>query len=143
MQHSRSFWAFIKPFGAAANDGTTLLGTLAEWTYPGAKFNGGRMSDGGNRTLQSVKCQAVLTSQDSVDEIVKFYTEKFVSGPADPSIVTEVAQSVSDQDDSGGRPLDLRIITINRATSSTTLVISRAKGEELTHIAWSHYKRLG
>ena len=102
------------------------------------------MSDGGNRRLQSVKCQAILTTSDSVEKVTNFYSEKFVSGPQDTE--TEVkgadAKSVSTQDDSHGRPVQLRVIVVNRAETSTTLVISRAAGEKKTHIAWSHYLRL-
>jgi len=120
----------------------TLLGTLAEWQYPGANFSGATVSDGGNRTLQSVKCVAVLTTEDSVEKVTKFYTQKFVSGPSEPGGSVPVAQSVSEQSDSEGRPVELRVIVVNRAESSTTLVISRAEGEKMTHIAWSHYMRL-
>jgi hypothetical protein len=35
-----------------------------------------------------------------------------------------------------------RVIVVNKADSSTTLVISRATGETETHIAWLHYFRL-
>ena len=102
------------------------------------------MSDGGNRKVQSVNCQAILTTTDSVEKVTKFYSEKFVSRPSEPdaAIGQLEAQSVSDQDDSKGRPLQIRVISVNRATTSTTLVISRADGEKLTHIAWSHYMRL-
>jgi hypothetical protein len=77
--------------------------------------------------------------------VAKYYSEKFVSGPDDVHRDDRevVAQSVSTQDDSEGRPLELRIITINRGETSTTLVISRAKGEAKTHIAWSHFMRFG
>jgi hypothetical protein len=40
------------------------------------------------------------------------------------------------------RPVTVRVIVMNRAGSSTTLVISRATGETETHIAWLHYFRL-
>lgn len=136
-------WASPLTSDAASRSEVTLLGTLAEWTYPGSDFGGGSMSDGGNRRLQSVKCQAILTTGDSVEKVTKYYSEKFVSGPQDAQ--TDVkggdAKSVSTQDDSQGRPVQLRVIVVNRAETSTTLVISRAESEKKTHIAWSHYLR--
>jgi hypothetical protein len=119
----------------------TLMGILAEWMYPGSKFEGAQMSDGGNRTIQSVKCQSILTTADPFDKVVGFYEHKFVSGPDRREVVIKGAhaQSVSSQDDSLSRPLLLRVIVVNRAQSSTTLVISRAAGETKTHIAWSHF----
>jgi hypothetical protein len=137
--------AWASPQSNAALRGeVTLMGILAEWTYPGFEFGGGKMSDGGNRRLQSVNCQAILTTGDSVETVSKFYSQKFVSGPQDSEkeIKGIDAKSVSTQDDSKGRPLQLRVIAINRDESSTTLVISRAEGEQKTHIAWSHYLRL-
>lgn len=121
----------------------TLLGMLAEWKYPGSEFHEAAMSDGGNRRLQSVNCRAILTTTDPVEKAAKYYVEKFPSGPADAADKrdTVVAQSVSTQDDSRGRPLELRVIVVNRAATSTTLVISRADGEKQTHIAWTHHMR--
>ena len=138
-------WTSCQTGDAAFQREVTLLGTLAEWKYPGSNFGGGSMSDGGNRHLQSVKCQAILTTGDSVEKVTKFYSEKFASGPqdAEKEVKGDDAQSVSTQDDSQGRPVRLRVIVINRAETSTTLVISRAEGEKKTHIAWSHYLRLG
>ena len=139
-------WATSPTSDAASQRKVTLLGTLAEWKYPGSDFGGGpSMSDGGNGRLQSVKCQAILTTSDPVEKVTKFYSEKFVSGPqdAEKQVKGANAQSVSTQDDSQGRPVQLRVIVVNRAETSTTLVISRAEGEKKTHIAWSHYLRLG
>jgi hypothetical protein len=119
----------------------TLMGLLAEWMYPGSKFEGAEMSDGGNRTIQSVKCQSILTTGDSFDKVVGFYEHKFVSGPdrREAAVQGARAQSV---DDSSSRPLLLRVIVVNRPKTSTTLVISRAAGETKTHIAWSHFQNL-
>ena len=77
-----------------------------------------------------------------------FYSEKFgkTQAPGAQDAKAEVkradAKSVSTQDDSRGRPVKLRVIVVNKAETLTTLVISRADGEEETHIAWSHYMRL-
>ena len=52
-------------------------------------------------------------------------------------------KSVSIQDDSQGRTVAIRVIVVHKAGTSTTLVISRANDEKETHIAWSHYIRIG
>jgi 4-hydroxyphenylpyruvate dioxygenase-like putative hemolysin len=129
---------------AASKDRVTLLGALSEWMYPKSNFGGAEMSDGGNRTIQSVKCQALMTTGDSFEKVTNFYEQKFVSGPqnAGAAVKDDEAQSVSSQDDSAERPVQLRVIIVNRAKTSTTLVISRTKGEAKTHIAWSHFVRL-
>lgn len=128
----------------------TLMQTLAEWQYPASKLHGGAtMSDGGNPHLQSVKCAAVLTTPDPVDKVVAFYAEKFGAvepggkRPAKADVKEGEAKSVTEQDDSKSRPLTLRIFVVNKADTSTTLVISRAEGEKETHVAWSHYIRIG
>ena len=137
------------PAEAPAQGGVTLLGTLAEWQYPGSKMLGGAsMSDGGNPLVPSVKCQAILTTADPVEKVIAYYSEKFgIPRAPDPQDAQEDAKgpdgkSVSSQDDSRGRPVAIRVIVVNTAETSTTLVISRAEGEEETHIAWSHYLRL-
>jgi hypothetical protein len=101
------------------------------------------MSDGENRTVPSVNCQATLTTSDSFEKVMKFYEQKFVSGPLDPEAPAPGTppQSVLTQDHSSDRPLQLRVIVVNRADTSTTLVISRARGEKNTHIAWSQFIR--
>jgi hypothetical protein len=128
---------------AGSKKEVSLMGTLAEWMYPGAKFGGANMSDGGNRTAQSVKCQALLTTGDSFEKVTNYYEQKFVSGPQEigGTVKGGKPQSVSIQDDSAKRPVQLRIMVVNRAQTSTTLVISRAQGETKTHIAWSHFMR--
>lgn len=140
----------LSPARATPETGMTLLSTLAEWQYPGSRLPGGAsMSDGGNPQLQSVKCQAILTTSDPIEKVIAFYAEKFGTAPiaaaqASKALVNEAdARSVSDQDDSGGRPVTVRVLVVNKLNTSTTLVISRADAEKETHIAWSHYVRLG
>ena len=127
-----------------ASDDRTLLGTLAEWMYPKADFGGAQMSDAGTRSVQSLKCQAMLTTGDSFEKVTTYYEHKFVSGPqeVDGAEKGPQWQSVSIQDNSSNRPVQLRVIVVNRANTSTTLVISRTKDETKTHIAWSHFVRL-
>jgi hypothetical protein len=120
---------------ASSEASVTLMGALAEWMYPGSTFGGAEMSDGGNRTEQSVNCQAVLMTSDSFENVTRFYERKFVSGPR--GVATELngirGQSVSVHDDSSKRPVHVRVITVNRANTSTTLAISRVDGEAETH----------
>jgi hypothetical protein len=51
-------------------------------------------------------------------------------------------KSVATQDDSEDRPVKVRVIVVNRANTSTTLVISKATDEKETHISWLHYFRI-
>jgi hypothetical protein len=127
----------------------SLLETLSEWKYPDSKMlDGASMSDGGNPTRQSIKCRAVLTTPDSFEKVIDYYTKKVVIQPGPPlpdgsgNVIVPGARSVSTQDDSQGRPVAVRIIVVNKADTSTTLVISRAIDEKETHIAWLHYIRL-
>ncbi len=142
-----------RPSPAQANQAApparmTLLGTLAEWKYPGSKMLGGAtMSDGGNPLVPDVLCQAILTTPDAIEKVAKFYSDKVGTPPAPGGHAARAdvkeadAKAVSTQEDSEGRPVTLRVIVVNKADTTTTLVISRAKSEKETHIAWSHYRR--
>ena len=134
--------SFPAPARSAPEGQITLMQTLAEWQYPGVEMpNGASMSDGGNPAVQSIKCAAVLTTPDPIEKVIAFYADKFKQ--AEPGAPKAEGKSVTIQDDSKGRPITLRVFVVNKADTSTTLVISRAQGEEKTHIAWSHYIRLG
>jgi len=125
----------LRPAHAVPRDGITFMETLEHWKYPGLdRIHGASMSDGGNPRIQSVKCRTVLTTPDPFEKVVAFYGAK-------AKAFGDEAKAVYSQDDSEGRPIQLRSIFIHRAESSTTLVISRAEGEKETHIAWSHYIR--
>ena len=135
--------AFLGPARAAADDPVSLLSILAEWKYPGSEHLGGaEMSDGGFAGVQSIKCKAVLTTPDPVEDVVAFYRAKCDpdAAPADRPVSS---QSFSAQDDSEDRPVQVQVLVVNRLNYATTFVISRADGEPRTHIAWSHYRRLG
>ncbi len=124
----------LAPARATPGDGISLMQTISEWKYPGSTMLGGAsMSDGGNPEMADLKCQAVLTTPDSVEAVARFYNDKTQEGHA---------QAVSTQDDAKGRPVDVRVISVHQADISTTLVISRGEGEKETHIAWSQYRRL-
>ncbi len=137
-----------------AEQPVTLLGRLAEWQYPGSKFNGATVSDAatlnnrGERTVPSTQCKAVLTTNDPVEKVVEYYKTKLAkSAPSDKAKQTDgstakSARSVTYHEDSESRPLTLHIIHVNADQISTVLVISRAKGEPETHIAWTQYVKL-
>jgi hypothetical protein len=138
----------LSPAQATPPARMTLLGTLSEWKYTGSNLlDGASMSDGGNPLVPDVRCQAILTTPDPIEKVFKFYSEKFGTPPASvrqdarAGVKEADAKAVSTQDDSEGRPVTLRVIVVSKADATTTLVISRAKGEKETHIAWSHYRR--
>lgn len=140
-----ALWTFtlLSPARAMAQEGVSLLQTLDSWKYPESKLaDGAEMSDGGILGLSSIKCRAVLSTGDPIDKVIAFYAAKFVKD-AGEAVKDADARSISTQDDSKGRPVTIRVIVVNKANSSTTLVISRANGEKETHIAWSHFLRLG
>ncbi len=104
------------------------------------------MSDGGNPLLQSVKCKATLTTPDPFQKVITYYSQNHYETRADKAPrggrPETDGKSVASQDDSEGRPVKIRVIVVNRANTSTTLVISQARDEKETHIAWLHYIRL-
>ena len=127
--------------------GVTLLGTLSDRMYPGSQVAGGAtVTDAGHPREQAVTMKTVLTTPDPFEKVVAFYSNKLSldDAPAgDADSKNDDPKSVTVQDDSENRPLSLRVITVNKLDSTTTLVISRAKGEDQTHIAWLHYLRIG
>jgi hypothetical protein len=126
----------------------TLIGMLSEWKYPESKFHGAQMSDAGVKDISSIKNKAFLTTGDPVEKVFKYYCDKLnvdANGKnldEKPGERVTTDRSILVQDDSTGRPLKLYIIAINEAGNSTTLAISRADGEEETHIAWSNFRQL-
>lgn len=126
----------------------TLMGMLSEWRYPDAKFNGAQSGDAAVSDISSIKSKAILTTPDSVEKVLAFYLQKLKVdakgrnlGEKEGERIT-TKRSVSIQDNSTGRPLQLYIIAINEKGSSTTLTVSRSEGETTTHIAWSNYRQL-
>ena len=118
----------------------TLLGTLSGWQYPDSKLRGGAtVSDGGDPSVADHKMQAVLVTPDPIDRVIGFYT-RLVAAAEGPA-ADDAAPSVCVQDDSEDRPVTLRVMHVNEADRSTTLVISRAADEPETHIVWTRYER--
>ncbi len=145
-------WACLPHANAKIERQQSLLQMLEEFRYPEAQpLDGVTMSDGatmqgGERTVPSTRCDTVLTTPDGFEKVVDYYVKKYGiteehAPPAKPVDAPEGGQSVFIQDDSLERPFQLRIISVNRDETSTTLVISRAESEKATHIAWTHYVR--
>jgi len=135
-----------------AGEGASLMTMIAEWQYPKSTINGATMTDGktvnsdGNRTIQSIVCKTVLTTDDSVDEVIAFYKSKLnpdknTNSKPDEDIAKQ-GRSVVFHNDSEGRSFSIHVIVVNTDHASTTLVISRGLKEQKTHIAWKHYARL-
>jgi hypothetical protein len=136
---------------AVADEPVTLMGTIAQWTHPESVMNGAEMSDAatvdseGNRTVQSIVCKTTMTTDDPVEKVLAFYKTKLAPDKnADAKTKEELkgGRSVLVSDDSDGRLFSLHTILVDTATTSTTLIISRADSEKQTHIAWKHYTRL-
>lgn len=123
----------------------TLLGMLSEWQYPDSNFHGATSGDGAVTGIGSIKSRAILSTEDSVEDVVSFYrdqlnVEKDGAPVGNERITTERAVVI--QDNSREGILQLFIITIREEKRSTTLAISRGKGESQTNIAWSQFRQL-
>ena len=151
MQRFLALAAFILiPTLAPASvfaDPPSLMQMISQWQFPDSTMNGAEMADGatigpdGNRTTQSLACKTTMATDASVDEVLTHY--KTMLSPTKPEAVTtpKDGRSVVFSDDSAGRPLTMHTILVNTTDSSTTLVITRCKGESKTYIAWKHYLR--
>lgn len=116
-----------------------------DWKYPKAKELSSGQGAGGSH--------AVLTTTDDLDKVIAFYEKKTgqtlkVDQPGGQSISGGAGEARLFQDDSiqpgiksEPRPVVVRIL-VQRATSyDLTLVISKAKGEDYTHIAMTYFSR--
>jgi hypothetical protein len=126
---------------------TSLLGSLAEWMYPEATMpRGATMGDGKYLAAQSVNYHAVLETKDDFEKVVAYYDKALAPPAADEkagdATYVRHAQSVDIVDDSEGRPVKVRVITVARPRISTTLVITQGAEEKVTHIAWSQHRDL-
>ena len=138
---------------AAPAEQPSLLQMIAEWQYPGSAITGAQASDGatidtsGKRTVPSIVCKTVMTTDAPVEKVLDYYRTKLSPTPkadGDKSERSETTgRSVVFSDDSDGRPFALHTVIVNAGDTSTTLVISRGKdeGKVLWHIAWKHYRR--
>ena len=126
----------------------TLMGMLLEWRYPDSEFNGAESADAAVDGISAIKSKAILTTPDPAEKVIDFYLKKLnvdaqgknLDEKEGERMTTE--RSVLIQDVPGAGSSKLYVIAINGTKSSTTLVVSRADGDDLTRIAWSDYRQL-
>jgi hypothetical protein len=111
----------------------TLLGTLAAWKYPGSTLLGGAtMSDGGDPSVPDVRCQAILTTPDPYEKVTEFDAQRVGALPVPEGPDARVAgkeadaKAVATQDDSGGRPVAVRLIVVNPASTQAGRALTMA-----------------
>jgi len=141
----------VRTSPCAAEESPSLLQMIAEWQYPGSEIHGAEMADGatiddrGERTVPSITCKTVMTTDATVEKVMDYYRKKLSpkpnAGGSKSKIVDKVGRSVVFSDDSEGRPFAIHSVIIHEGDTSTFLVISRGKDETRTHIAWKHYRR--
>jgi hypothetical protein len=142
------FCATVMPLSASADEPVTLIGTIVKWGYPDAEIGKSEMSDAatidadGNRTVPSTVLKTTMVTRDSIDEVLVFYRDLLTRNRTNDGklgIGPNVGRSVVFSDESEGRPFAFHAIVVNSANSSTTLIITRGKEEEQTHITWKQY----
>ncbi len=138
-------------FAVDDNEPVTLLGTIAKWQYPRSKINGAAMSDAAtidaneNRTVPSTMLKTTMTTEDSVEDVLKFYQALLKrDAKIDDKLgdKAEAGRSVIFSDESDGRPFAFHTISVNTSTASTTLIITRGADETETRITWKQYMQL-
>jgi len=142
----------LGPFAFAATDDepVTLLGTIVKWQYPESKIDGAEMADAatvdasGKRTVPSVMLKTTMTTNDSVEEVLKFYRTLLNRDPKVDDklgVKSDAGRSVMFSDESDGRPFAFHTIIVNTSTASTTLIVTRGADENETRITWKRYSR--
>lgn len=132
---------------APPKESVTLMGMLLEWRYPESKFNEAELADAAVTDISAIKSKAILTTPHAVEKVLDYYRKKLNVDAEGKNLDEKDGQrittdrSVLIQDVSGDRS-NVYVIAINELKSSTTLVVSRADGEDVTRIAWSNYRRL-
>lgn len=133
-----------------ADEPVKLIGTIVKWRYPDAEIGKSEMSDAatiaadGKRTVPSSMLKTTMTTPDSVNKVLAFYQELLKRKQTNDEklgIGPKVGRSVVFSDESGGRPFAFHTIVVNAKNSSTTLIVTRGKDEELTRITWKQYLR--
>lgn len=129
-------------------ESVSLMAMVLEWRYPDSKFIGAESADAAVSDISAIKSKAILTTPDSAQKVMEFYRKKLnvdaegrnLGEKEGERITTD--RSILIQDVSGDRASKLYVIAINGAKSSTTLVVSRGEGDDVTRIAWSNYRQL-
>jgi hypothetical protein len=146
------FCAAVMPASASADESLGLIETIVKWRYPDAEIGKSQMSDAatigadGNRTVPSVVLKTTMVTRDPIDKVLAFYRDLLTRNPRNDGILgigPSVGRSVVFSDESEGRPFAFHTIVVNSADSSTTLIITRGKDEERTHITWKQYLKDG
>ena len=138
--------SFLATAVAAPAEPLSLMQIVSEWRYPDAQIGGAQMSDGetvaanGERTKPSIFCMALMTTDAPIEKVLDFYRGK-LNPAAKGEANTSEGRSVVFSDDSDGRPFAMHTVFVNTGDTSTTLVITRGKGESKTHIAWKQYRQ--
>ncbi len=142
------FCATAMSVSAPADEPVTLIGTIVKWRYPGAEIGKSKMSDAatidakGNRTVPSTVLTTSMVTADSVDKVLAFYRDLLTRNTTNDGtlgIEPNVGRSVVFSDESEGRPFAFHTVVVNSANHSTSLIITRGKDEERTHITWKQY----
>lgn len=142
----------LSPLAIAVTDDqpVTLLGTIAKWQYPDSNISGAEVSDAGTvdangkRTVASVVFKTTMTTQDSVEDVLKFYRTLLTRDPKGDDNLgdkSEAGRSVTFSDESDGRPFAFHTILVNTSAASTTLIVTRGVDENETRITWKRYSR--
>jgi hypothetical protein len=114
------------------------------WKYPGAKNVGSGEGAGGHH--------AMLATTDGLDKVLAFYEKKVgekltPDAPGGSGIGGGDGKAEVFQDDSvqpgtkEARPVVVRILVRRMKEYDLTLVISRAKGEDYTHVALTYFPK--
>ena len=142
------FCATAMSVSAPADEPVTLIGTIVKWRYPGAEIGKSKMSDAatidakGNRTVPSTVLTTSMVTADSVDKVLAFYRDLLTRNTTNDGtlgIEPNVGRSVVFSDESEGRPFAFHTVVVISANHSTSLIITRGKDEERTHITWKQY----
>ncbi|EMI44411.1 hypothetical protein [Rhodopirellula sp. SWK7] len=143
----------IPTASAESTEVPSLMTMILLWQYPDSTLGPASMSDAatmnadGQRTCQSITYQTTMVTEDSVEDVLKFFAMKLnpksgTDDSADTIPIEPTGRSVVVSDDSADRPFTMHTILVNTSQSSTTLIITRGNDEAQTHIAWKHYRRL-
>ena len=74
--------SYVAASTATAADNHRLMGMIAEGRYPRSTINGAKMTGGatinssGDRTVQSLVCKTVMTTDPPVANVVRYYNAR-------------------------------------------------------------------
>ena len=123
-------------FRVLAADEEKRVNPLEPYRYP--KAEGGR----GASQTGNMYCER-LTSSDDFEIVAEFYQKKAGTdlGKLQPDSIQAVSSGQAAIEDSGKRSVSLRTWINHTDSYSLTVVVSRTKDENVTHIDLSYWKR--